>query len=154
MLRGMTRFLPLFLCLFSVVCVRGMDTTTIGIARVLDEPTADSREMTLMFRDTEEKLQVDRNVRLHDRDFRGVELVEGPEVGIRITLTPEGTAKLTALTREALGKRLAIFTDGRLLSAPTVREVISSDSLMITGNMTRKEAEELVAAFAKGKANR
>lgn len=150
----MKRLLPLLLCLASVACVRGMDTTTIGIARVLDEPTAETREMTLMAGDTEEKLQVDRNVRLHDRDFRGVELVDGPEVAIRITLTPEGTAKLTALTREALGKRLAIFTEGRVLSAPVVREVITGDSLMITGNMTRKEAGELVAAFEKGKANR
>jgi len=154
MLRSMRRFLPLFLCLFSVVGVRGMDSTTIGIARVLDQPTADSREMTLMFRDTEEKLQVDRNVRLHDRDFRGVELAEGPEAGIFITLTPEGAAKFTELTREALGQRLAIFADGRVLSAPVVRQVITSDSLTITGNLTRQEAVELVAAFAKGKTDR
>ena len=150
----MKRLLPLLICLASVVCVYAMDSTAIGIARVLDEPTAETREMTLTARDTEEKLQVDRNVRLHDRDFRGVELVDGPEVGIRITLTPEGTAKLTALTREALGKRLAVFADGRVLSAPVVRDVITGDSLMITGNLTRKEAAELVAAFEKGKANR
>ncbi len=150
----MKRLLPLLICLASVVCVYAMDSTTIGIARVLDEPTAETREMTLMAGDTEEKLQVDRNVRLHDRDFRGVELVDGPEVAIRVTLTPDGTAKLAALTREALGQRLAIFTDGRVLSAPVVREVITGDSLMITGNLTRKEAGELVAAFEKGKANR
>lgn len=150
----MTRLLPLLLCLASVVCVRGMDTTTIGIARVLEEPTAESREMTLAGRGTEERLHMGWSVRLHDRDFRGVELVDGPEVAIRITLTPEGTAKLTALTREAIGKRLAIYADGRVLSAPVVRDAITGDSLMITGNLTRKEAAELVAAFEKGKAKR
>ncbi len=43
--------------------------------------------------------------------------------------------------------RLAIVLDGRLVSAPTVRERINSDSARITGNFSQREAFELANAL-------
>lgn len=140
--------------LAAVVGAGAMDTTTIAISRVQDEPTTDSSEMVLAGNGAEQKLHVDRNVRLHDRDFADMELVEDPEIAIRITLTAEGVEKFSALTREALGQRLAIVADGRVLSAPVVREEITGNSIMITGALTKQEAAGLVALFKRAKEQR
>jgi SecD/SecF fusion protein len=70
---------------------------------------------------------------------------------IILRFTPEGRARFTAVTtaieEENLATRttgrLAIVLDGRLYSAPTVRERIASDSAEITGQFTQREAFEL-----------
>lgn len=72
-----------------------------------------------------------------------------PEVILEFT--PQGRQRFAQITREiaqmgqqagTLG-RLAIVLDGKLYSAPTVREEIDSDSAEITGNFTDREALEL-----------
>lgn len=72
-----------------------------------------------------------------------------PEVILQFT--SEGKARFAAVTREiaAQGResgqlgQLAIVLDGKLYSAPTVREEIDSDSAQITGNFSEREAINL-----------
>jgi SecD/SecF fusion protein len=68
-----------------------------------------------------------------------------------LNFTKEGRARFAQVTREIaqggqqsgrLG-RLAIVLDGKLYSAPTVREEIDSPSAQITGNFTEREAINL-----------
>ncbi|MDR2675645.1 MAG: protein translocase subunit SecD [Opitutaceae bacterium] len=70
---------------------------------------------------------------------------------IILLFTKEGRSRFAQVTRAivensrdsgALG-RLAIVLDGKLYSAPTVREEINSDSAQITGSFTDREAQNL-----------
>jgi SecD/SecF fusion protein len=70
---------------------------------------------------------------------------------IILRFTAEGKKTFAELTRaiadnnQRTGRtgQLAIVLDGKLYSAPTVREEISSDSAEITGNFTQREAFDL-----------
>jgi len=81
--------------------------------------------------------------------FARPDLYGKPEVILQFT--KEGRTRFAEVTREIAeyGKtsgrlgRLAIILDGKLYSAPTVREEINSDSAQITGNFTDREAMNL-----------
>ncbi|PTY02426.1 protein translocase subunit SecDF [Opitutaceae bacterium EW11] len=72
-----------------------------------------------------------------------------PEIILRFT--KEGQKRFAEVTRtiaeegQRAGRlgRLAIVLDGKLYSAPTVREEINSDSAQITGTFTDREAQDL-----------
>lgn len=70
---------------------------------------------------------------------------EGPpqEIRLLIRLTPEGTARFAAATREAIGKRLAIVVDGVVTSAPRVQGTMNGGSIGVTvpGTPAEQEAE-------------
>ena len=62
----------------------------------------------------------------------------------------EGQEIFAQLTRENIGKPLAIFLDGQPISIPVVREEIASGRAQITGNFTLKEAKLLVGRLNSG----
>jgi len=124
---------------------------TIGIFKVLDEPTPDTQEMILKHQETSETLHVDRNTQLSDRDFKSLSLVDGYEISILITLTGEGAKKFAALTKSSIGKRVAIVAHNQVLSAPVVQQEISGDSIQITGNLSKEVAKKIIALFQKAK---
>lgn len=59
----------------------------------------------------------------------------------------EATERIASQNNEFSIGRLAIVLDGKLVSAPTVRERINSDSARITGSFTQREAFELSNAL-------
>jgi SecD/SecF fusion protein len=70
---------------------------------------------------------------------------------IILLFTTEGRSRFAQVTRSIVENsrdsstlgRLAIVLDGKLYSAPTVREEINSDSAQITGSFTDREAQNL-----------
>jgi beta-lactamase regulating signal transducer with metallopeptidase domain len=62
---------------------------------------------------------------------------------IDFTLTPDGTRAFAALTRDNVGKRIAILIDGQVVSAPVVREAITGGKGQISGAFTEAEARDL-----------
>ena len=62
----------------------------------------------------------------------------------------EGQEIFAQLTRENIGKPLAIFLDGEPISIPVVREEIASGRAQITGEFTLKEAKLLVGRLNSG----
>ncbi len=145
---------PIITTLMSLSLVSlsfAMDQMTIGVSRVLEEPTSDSQEIILNRKGTEEIVHVDRNIVLSDKDFTEMSMVEEDGVAIMVTLTEEGTKKFADLTKEMMGKRLAIHANNRLISAPVIKQQINGGAIQISGNLTRKEAEELIAQFQKSK---
>lgn len=149
----MKSHLSLILGLALAASSYAMDPPTLGITRVLDAPGADSQEMVLKHLDSEETLHVDRNIALHDRDFLKMEVINGQDGGaaILITMTEEGKKKLAELTREMVGKRLAITADQSVIMAPMVQEPIPNGVLQISGNLTREKSEGLVRRFNKAR---
>ena len=149
--KNMKTIIAVILTLALVCSASAMDQMTIGIFKVLDEPTPDTQEMILKHQDTSETLHVDRNTQLSDRDFKSLSLVDGYEISILITLTREGAKKLAALTKSSIGKRVAIVAHNQVLSAPVVQQEISGDSIQITGNLSKEVAKKIIALFQKAK---
>lgn len=56
----------------------------------------------------------------------------------------EGAALFEKLTKENVGKQLAIFLDGEAISAPVIQEAIPGGTATISGRFTPTEARDLV----------
>ncbi len=71
-----------------------------------------------------------------------------PEVFLEFDDT--GAKMFADLTGKNVGKRVAIYVDGQILTAPTVNEKISGGKAQITGQFTVAEAQQLVSRFKDG----
>ena len=65
-------------------------------------------------------------------------------------LDARGKQEVAKITRGNIGRRLAIVLDGKILSAPIIREEISGGSLEISGEFTPNEAMELAVLLRSG----
>lgn len=63
---------------------------------------------------------------------------------VAITFNDEGRDLFAKITRENLGKVLAIFLDGELISGPVIRDEIKDGKAIISGGFTGEEAKALV----------
>lgn len=69
---------------------------------------------------------------------------------ISLSLNAEGSREFAALTKDNVGRRLAILLDGEVLSAPNIREAILGGTAQITGQFTLDEASLLALALRSG----
>ncbi len=69
---------------------------------------------------------------------------------IILEFNKEGSDVFAKLTKDNVDKRLAIYLDGAPLSAPVVKEEISSGRAQITGDFTPQAAKELVRNLNSG----
>ncbi|MGB7767473.1 MAG: protein translocase subunit SecD [Verrucomicrobiia bacterium] len=65
------------------------------------------------------------------------------EPQIDFTLNDNGAKRFAEVTRNNVGRQLAIVLDGRLYSAPTIQSAIETGNGQITGQFTIQEAQEL-----------
>ena len=72
-----------------------------------------------------------------------------PEVSM--SMNAEGANIWARLTKENIGKQVAIVLDGMVYSYPTVQSEIAGGSSQITGNFTLEEAEDLANVLKSGK---
>lgn len=70
--------------------------------------------------------------------------------GVSLEFNAEGAKKFADLTKELVGKQMAIFFDGDLVSAPNVNEAIYGGHAQITGQFTFEEAERMVNLLNAG----
>ena len=61
-----------------------------------------------------------------------------------------GAKKFGMSTSENVGKRIAIILDGRIISAPNVREPITGGNGTISGNFSFQEATDLALLLRSG----
>jgi preprotein translocase subunit SecD len=66
-----------------------------------------------------------------------------PVPALSITLTKAGADKLTALTSSSDADLLAIYIDGKLVYAPQIMQKIVTRDVLIAGNFTQSEAQDL-----------
>lgn len=72
-------------------------------------------------------------------------------VHVSMTMNSEGSSTWARLTKENIGKSVAIVLDGFVYSFPTVQNEISGGSSQITGNFTIAEAKDLSNVLQSGK---
>ncbi len=79
--------------------------------------------------------------------------VEQEERGYNIvsfTMNSEGARMFARLTADNIGKALAIVSDGKVFSYPIVNAEITGGQCQISGNFTKKEAEDLAILLSTG----
>jgi hypothetical protein len=126
-------------------------SSTLQFRLVLDNPTTDSEPMTVVepgqFHRPPEVLNIQKTVLLDQsavkkaivvRDGRGNPTID-------VEFTDNGARQLAALTRDLIGKRLAIVVDGKLFSAPKINSEISGGKAVIAGTFTEQQAQSIAA---------
>ncbi len=127
---------------------------------VLDRPSKASEQMMLIHQkgddSTQEALSVDKTVLLDQSALKSAELVTGIDANrpeIEIIFTDAGTKRFAQVTRENVGRRLAIVIDGKLCSAPAIRTEIPGGKARISGNFSEAEARDLVSKINRSLRN-
>ncbi len=69
---------------------------------------------------------------------------------VSMQFNDEGAKMFEEVTRRNVGKPLAIFIDGELVTAPTVNDVIAGGQAQITGKYTLDQAKELARRLNEG----
>ena len=70
---------------------------------------------------------------------------------VSMTINAEGARDWQRITRDNIGKSIAIVLDGYVYSFPTVQNEIAGGSSQITGNFTVEEAKDLANTLNSGK---
>ncbi len=77
--------------------------------------------------------------------------VTGSEVKVDFTMNAEGAKTWQRMTRENIGRCIAVVLDGYVRSNPVVQNEISGGSTEITGDFTIEEADDLANILKSGK---
>src|SRR5574344_121210 len=75
----------------------------------------------------------------------------GGEPGVSMSMNAEGANTWARLTKDNIGRQVAIVLDGTVYSYPTVQTEISGGSSSITGHFTVEEATDLTNVLKSGK---
>ena len=69
---------------------------------------------------------------------------------VLVNFNSQGTQLFSDITDKNVGRELAIFLDGKLLSAPVIQEKIDNGSAVISGNFTAQQAKDLATNLNLG----
>ncbi|MFA5990826.1 MAG: preprotein translocase subunit SecD [Candidatus Doudnabacteria bacterium] len=72
------------------------------------------------------------------------------QVVVRLEFDDQGKKLFSDITSASIGKPIAIFLDGQLLSAPTVQTAITDGVAIITGDFTVQQAKDLSTRLNSG----
>ncbi len=142
----------ILVCLLASAAIAA-DTSTLHVFQmrlVVDTPSGDSEPMTLVTKIGKNNantnvLNVQKAVLLDQTTLASVK-VDTDRFGqpqIAITFTKDGENRFAEVTRQSVGKRLAIIIDGQLCSAPVINMPISGGKATISGSFSQQEAKDL-----------
>ena len=110
----------------------------------------------ILFKQWEQPQQ--QNVEWNNTELSGKQLKRSavqfdPNTGqptIALTFNDDGAKLFEKITEENVGKQVAIFLDGLIISAPTVQQKITGGQAVITGTFTVAEAKEVSQSLNAG----
>ncbi len=94
-----------------------------------------------------------KDTELDGKHFRSAAVTLEPSTSlpvVQIIFDAEGAKLFQQLTKNNIGKRIAIFVGGELVSAPTVQTEITGGSAVITGSQNYEEARTLAQDLNTG----
>jgi outer membrane protein assembly factor BamB len=135
----------------------GAESSVFQVRLVAQAPAEDADRMTLVqpSRDPgqtqEEVLHVKKEVLLDGSAVKSASVKAGGSFGptIVIDFTDDGRKRFAEITRQNIGKRLALIIDGRVCSAPVFRSEISGGAAHVWGLFSEQEAKDLAAKINK-----
>lgn len=112
----------------------------------------------LSFRDADGNVVLDGATDIKDAKYQYGSMSEGgaAEAYVQLTLTQEAVTKFADATRAAAARQsdgtnyIAIFMDDQMISAPSVKEEINSETCVISGSFTPATAQELANQIKSG----
>lgn len=90
---------------------------------------------------------------LDGKYLKRAQLMFEPNTGepmVSLQFNDEGAKLFEQITSENIGKVIAIYLDGSVISAPVVREAISGGQAQISGSLNPTEAKQLVGRLNSG----
>lgn len=99
-------------------------------------------------------VKVEKKALLDQRNVEKAVVEKDPLSGkdqVKVTLTKEGAELFSKTTRENIGKRVAIISGGKVLMAPTIATEIGGGTLMISGNLSAQEVQEIATLLSSKK---
>jgi preprotein translocase subunit SecD len=125
-------------------------TATFQMRLALDAPSSDSTEMSVIQKTEsptpKEVVYVQNAVLLDQTALKSAKVIKdslgNPQIAV--TFTESGRKRFAEVTRQSIGRRLAIVIDGQLYSVPKIMMEIPSGKANISGGFSDQEAEELV----------
>lgn len=120
--------------------------------------TDESGSLVYLMSKTIEELQEDGSIVLVGTDVKDAQAVtltdnmQNSQFGVSLSMTPEGTTKFADATAKAYqnGESIAIYYDGKIISAPNVQAAITDGQAQITGNFSYEEAQQLASTIRIG----
>ena len=103
--------------------------------------------------DTGEELNVSKRIIMSGENLIDAQPTfnsQSNEPTVSFTLDRLGSQKFGRTTTDNVGKRLAIILDGKIVSAPSINEPITSGSGIISGNFSFQEATDLSLLLRSG----
>ena len=97
-------------------------------------------------RTNRESLYVEKTVLIDQNHLQDTMVVISEASGapqIYITFSDEGRKHFAEVTRQNIGRRLAVIIGGQLYCAPVIQAELSGGRGVITGNFTKQKAENL-----------
>jgi protein-export membrane protein SecD len=94
-----------------------------------------------------------KDTALNGKHFRSAAVTVDPVTNVpvvQIAFDDEGGTMFQELTKNNVGKRIAIFVGGQLVSAPVVQQEISGGTAIITGSANFEEAKNLALDLNTG----
>jgi len=145
-------------CLVALAAVAADSSASqvFQIRLVADKPSGETEQMTLVQRrqnqERTEVLSVQKTALLDQTDLKAATVSTNTPTGapvIEIAFSDKGAKHFAKVTRQNIGKRLAIVIDGRVYSAPRIQMEITSGSAQISGSFSEQEARDLAAKISK-----
>jgi preprotein translocase subunit SecD len=68
---------------------------------------------------------------------------------VRVTMTQQSTAAFTAYTAEHVSSQVAFIRDGAVVFAPKIAQIINSERLEISGDLTAEQADQITRQLRK-----
>lgn len=100
-----------------------------------------------------ESYRLEQRVALEGKHIRDAQLGYDPQSGeplVNFKLDREGAGRFGEMTRENIGRQLAIVLDNKVITAPVIRGEIPSGSGQISGSFTAVEASDLALLLRAG----
>ena len=107
----------------------------------------------LMYEDNSEEAMVRKRIILSGDNLLDAQPrmdSENNETVVSFTLDRVGAKRFGKATSTGIGKQLAIVLDGKIISAPVIRDVIASGSGQISGGFTFQSATDLALLLRSG----
>lgn len=103
----------------------------------------------LQFKDEDEKVVLEGSD-IETAEARISQDNMGKEFVVDLTMTAAGAKKFAKATGDNVGKRISIYYDDKLISAPNVNEAITGGKAQISGQESMDEAKELASIIRIG----